>query len=424
MPLALCFLITTGMYAQQMSAQDKKYSEIANYDQSKVPEFVLPDPLVMNDGTKVTSVKMWEKQRRPEISEIFQTQMYGKAPGRPKDMHWEVISVDLNAFDGKATRKDVAIYFGKGKTDKKMNLRIYLPNQIKKPAPVFLGISFGPNYTVVDDPGVEGPDTTITLPAMRFVRKGSMASSWQLPMLLERGYGLATFHNADLDPDTNDFSNGVHTMYYKEGQTHPATDEWGAIAAWAWGASRAMDYFEKDRDIDHKHVGIVGHSRNGKAAVWAGANDQRFALVLSGNSGCGGVALSKRKYGETIEAINVRFPHWFCDNYKLYNDREEDMPFDQHELVAFVAPRPIYIASGQTDNWSDQKGEFLGGKYAEPVYELYGLPGIGTDEWPAVDEFYGRGYIGYHNRTGGHAVTAVDWEHFLDFADLHFSKKK
>lgn len=420
--LSIMLAVVFQLSAQtETTAVRKDYGALANYDESKIPDYTLPDPLTLNNGKKVTSVKVWEKKRRPEIFEMFETQMFGRAPEKPADMHFKTVSVNPNSLGGKATRKDIVIYFEKGETPQHMNLRIYVPNQAKKPVPLFLGISFGPNYTVVDD-----PDIIVTPPSDPTVRsrnsRGSAASSWQLDMLLDRGYGLATFHSADLDPDTDDFSNGVHTMYYKEGQTHPAPDEWGTLAAWAWGASRALDYMETDDDIDHDRVGIIGHSRNAKAAVWAGAADERFALVLSGNSGCCGVALSKRKYGETVEAMNVRFPHWFCYNYKQYNDKEDEMPFDQHELVALIAPRPIYIASAEDDRWSDPKGEFLGGKHAEPVYALYGLQGIGVEDWPAVNQFYDKGYIGYHVRSGGHAVTKVDWEHFLDFADIHFGK--
>lgn len=408
--------------AQKLSAADKKYSELANYDESKVPQYTLPDPLVSRDGTRVTDARTWERKRRPEVFAMFETYMFGKAPGRPKAMHFEVKHIDPNALDGRATRKDVEIYFTAGESDPSIKLQVYTPNGVAGPVPMFLGISFMHNCTVTDDPGVEVPETVAT---GRTPKRGAMKEAWQLDMILENGYGLATYCYTDIDPDfDDDFQNGIHPLFYTGSQQRPDPDQWGSIAAWAWGMSRAMDYLEKDKDVDSKHVAVIGHSRLGKTAVWAGASDPRFAMVLSGNSGCCGVAISRRMYGETIEAMNVRFPHWFCGNYKQFNNREMLAPFDQHELVALIAPRPIYIASAETDNWSDQKGEFLGGKGAEPVYALYGLKGIGTDTMPGIDEPYADGHIAYHIRKGPHAVLRFDWEQFIKFADLHFRGKK
>jgi len=421
--LIIAFVLISDVVSAQLSTNDKKYSEIANYDESKVPEYMLPDVLLTNDGEKVTTVKEWETIRRPEVLEMLTTYMYGKTPGRPADLHWNVKSVDKKALDGRATRKEITIYFTKGDTAPCINLLLYLPNNQKGRIPLFLGISFFPNFTVYDDPGIEMPE----MPAnsdnkRRFpMKKGMMKDAWQLDYLFENGYGLATFCYSDIDPDfDDDFKNGVQPLFYKKGQTYPKPDEWGSVAAWAWGMSRAMDYIETDKDIDSKRVAVIGHSRLGKTATWAGASDQRFAMVFSCNSGCCGVALSKRIFGETIEAMNVRFPHHFDGNYKQFNGREKYMPFDQHELVALVAPRPIYIASAGDDNWADQKGEFLGGKGAEPVYALYGLPGIGVDSQPAIDVAVHEGYIGYHNRTGPHAVLRYDWEQFIQFANMHY----
>lgn len=418
-------LLLSATTSAQLSAQDKKYSEIANYDESKVPEYTLPDPLITENGERVTTVEQWEKIRRPEILDMFTTYMYGKTPGRPENLHWVVESVDNKALNGRATRKEVKIYFTKENVPPCINLQIYLPNKVKGKVPLFLGISFMPNYTVYDDPDVNMPEQS-AIPQTRkgfVMKKGMMKESWQLDLLLENGYGLATFCYSDIDPDFDDgFQNGVHPLFYKKGQTYPKPDEWGSVAAWAWGMSRAMDYIEEDKDIDNEHVAVIGHSRLGKTATWAGASDQRFAMVFSCNSGCCGVALSKRIFGETIEAMNVRFPHHFDGNFKQFNDREKYMPFDQHELVALVAPRPIYIASAGDDNWSDQKGEFLGGKGAEPVYALYGLQGIGVDSMPPIDVAVHDGYIGYHNRTGPHAVLRYDWEQFIQFANMHLKK--
>ncbi len=397
----------------------RDYSKLANYDESKVPEYTLPDVLLCKDGEVVTTKEMWEQKRRLEVLEMFTTYMFGKAPVLKDKLPYKIERVSKKALGGRATRKEITLQLTDDPQGPHIDLQLYLPNQVKGKVPVFLGISFMPNYTVYDDEELTLPE--VTGDEKRKATRGFMDKSWQLDKILERGYGLATFCYNDVDPDfDDDFQNGVHPYYYKKNQKYPEPDEWGSIAAWAWGASRAMDYLENDSRVDAGKIAIIGHSRLGKAAVWAGAVDTRFALVLSANSGCCGVAISRRLYGETVEAMNVRFPHWFCSNYKQFNDRERYMPFDQHELVALIAPRPIYIASAEDDNWSDQKGEFLGGKGAEPVYALYGLSGIKAEEMPPVDTPIMEGSIAYHIRKGPHAVLPFDWEQFLLFADKYF----
>lgn len=423
------------MKAQQKSAHEtglrsKFTSELAeleqviakvNYDESKVPVYTLPDVLTLTNGRKVTTKKEWVEKRRPELLRLFETQIYGKVPVRSKDLHFRLLNEDREALGGLATRKEVAVYLTK---DEKHYLTVlmYLPNRRKGTVPMFFGINFKGNHAIHPDEGITFPseERMIAYGRKRMFPRGSAASRWPVEMLMEHGYGLATFYRGDIDPDFDDgFQNGVHPLYYKKGQTRPAEDEWGTLAAWAWGMSCAMDYFETDKDIDAKRIAIFGHSRLGKTTLWAGAIDPRFALVISNDSGCGGAALSRRKFGETVRAVNCQFTHWFCRNFWQYNDKEDTLPVDQHELIALMAPRPVYIASAEEDRWADPKGEFLSGVYASPVYELFGLPGLPVKEMPAVNQPVLSGTIGYHIRSGKHDINLYDWTQFVKFADKH-----
>jgi len=402
------------------------FAQEANYDESKIPPYTLPDPLVTTAGQPVRTPKEWKEQRRPEIFALFESQMFGKALGKPKDMHFKVLSEDNNALGGTATRKEVAVYFTKDDSHY-MTILMYLPNKVKAPVPLFVGLNFNGNYTIDKDPAItvasgwvpntEAIKNNQANPALR----GSESSEWPVAMILERGYGLATIYSGDIEPDyDHGFQKGVHPLFYEKGQTKPRADQWGTIAAWAWGLSRAMDYFEQDKSVDKKRVAVIGHSRMGKTALWAGACDQRFALVVSNCSGCGGASLSRRTIGETVALINKQFPYWFCENFKQYNNNLNALPIDQHELIALIAPRPVYIASAQDDNWADQKGEFLSGVYAGPVYALFGLQGLQAKEMPPVNQPVQTGSIAYHIRTGKHDITPYDWEQYLRFADKYF----
>jgi len=402
-----------------------------NYDESKVPQYTLPDPLLTRDGGKVADAKAWRDVRRPEVLELFRTHMFGRAPSRPKNMSFEVFDRADGALDGKAVRKQVTVRFTQDANGPSMDILIYLPRDANGPAGLFVGLNFRGNHAISKDPGIRlstrwinGRYEGVVGGRATDAARGTAASRWSVETILSRGYGLATIYYGDIEPDRKDgLAESVRAGYLSPGQSAPGPDQWGAIAAWAWGLSRAMDYFEADKDIDAARVAVMGHSRLGKTSLWAGASDERFALVISNDSGCGGAALSRRRFGETVARINTTFPHWFATNFRKYNDKEDDLPIDQHMLIALMAPRPAYVASAEKDRWADPRGEFLSALHAAPVYRLLGKPGLPTQTMPGVGKTV-MGTIGYHIRSGVHGVTDFDWAQYLDFADRHLRKGK
>jgi hypothetical protein len=429
-----CFLIAIGM-AGGWTAPASAQPPGTHYDESRVPDYELPDPLRMEDGTPVASAEMWRTRRRPELLELFKEHVYGKSPGRATQVHYEVLETDREALDGLAIRRQVRVHFREGDQGPFMDLLLYVPRNAGpagdgQRVPVFLGLNFRGNHAVHTDPGIllnrswmrEG-EGVVDHRATEESRAAA-ASRWPVELILRRGYGLATVYYGDIDPDFDDgFQNGVHPLFDPVGSSERPGNAWGSIAAWAWGLSRALDYLETDRLVDARRVAVIGHSRLGKTALWAGASDERFALTISNNSGCGGAALSRRAFGETVKRINTSFPHWFCDNFNQYNDNEGSLPVDQHQLVALIAPRPVYVASAAEDLWADPRGEYLSALHADPVYRLLGTQGLNrqADDPPPLDEPVKSGTIGYHIRRGKHDVTTYDWTQYLDFADLHLS---
>lgn len=391
-----------------------------NTDESRIPPYTLPDQLISPNGKAITTVKDWERKQRPYILKLFTENVYGKIPAKPAGMHFKVTETDSAALNGKAIRKQVTIYFAAGDDAPSMDLLLYLP-RTNKPAAVFVGLNFTGNHTIAADKAIKPArhlkkkDQQITDSEAIESSRGSSASRWPLEEIINKGYGVATAHYYDLEPDDKDgWKQGIRTTM--KDALHIATDAWSAIGAWSWGLSRIQDYLESDAAADAKRTILIGHSRLGKTALWAGANDQRFSIVISNNSGEGGAALSRRVFGETIRNLNTSFPHWFIARYKSYNDHPEMLPVDQHMLLSLIAPRPLYVASAEDDKWADPKGEFLSAKNAAPVYALYKLQGVTVDEMPAVNTPVGA-TIRYHIRTGKHDVTLYDWQQYLEFAE-------
>ncbi len=415
----LCGWITSSLQA------DKPIP--INRDESKVPPYTLPDPLVSASGQHIRTAAEWSRIRRPEVMELFRNHVYGKTPeSLPRDGS-TLLSEQPLARRGRATRQRIRVPLTHGSDGPAIDLLLYVPNAQGGRVPVFLGLNFDGNHTVTSDSDIplasgwvpNRPQWGITNNMATEASRGSSAGSWPIDRLLERGFGVATLYCGDVEPDHPEgWRKGVRGAVLPSGATTPAEDSWGAIGAWAWGLTRAMDALETHPRIDPLRVAVIGHSRLGKTALWAGAQDTRFALVISNESGEGGAALARRDFGETLLRINTSFPHWFCNRFKSYNQTVATLPVDQHELIALVAPRPIYVASATEDLWADPKGEFLGALGAEPVYALFGKRGLGTSTPPPPDHPVGDS-IGYHNRSGKHDITAYDWEQYLDFADRH-----
>ena len=404
--LACIVTLVLGLTARA-SAQDEAF----NYDEAKVNSYTLPDPLVMQDGRPVTSAAMWRGQRRSEILQLFETQVYGRRPSEATGMRFRVTEV-RDVLAGKGRRKRIQVDFFDGRnTFPGFAIHLISPSDVRR-APAFVGMHLFDTAAAETVPGkLLEAEVGRPLPGENL-----------LETILARGYAIATLDAKDFCPDDKQkFREGVLAHLYPGRSGRPGSEEPGAIATWAWGLSRALDYLHCDRDVDPRRVAVIGHSRMGKTALWAGAQDQRFALVISNDSGCGGAALSRRNFGETVKRINHVFPHWFCENFSKYDDREDQLPVDQHELIALSAPRPVYVASAQDDGWADPRGEFLAAVGADAVYRLLGKTGLGLADPPPLNQSAG-GSIGYHIRVGKHALTDFDWLLYLDFADRHLAK--
>jgi hypothetical protein len=401
----------------------------ANPDQYRQPVAPahLPDALVFADGTRVATPAQWLK-RRKELIALFTEQMYGRMPGRPVQMRFNVHNVDRHALGGKATREQISIQFLGKEDGPRMDLLVYVPNRVRRP-PVILGLNFWGNETINPDPGIRITDrwvesnggTSIDLSCVKNNRateacRGIDQGRWPVEKILDDGYALATAYRGDLDPDRKDgYDESIRGAFPE--MAHGG-DNFSTIAAWAWAMSRGLDYLQQDPLVDGQHVVAFGWSRLGKAAIWAGATDPRFVAVISNESGAGGAKLFHDVHGETVALLNTRFPYWFCNNFKQYNGRDADLSFDQNEVLALIAPRPLYIASAILDENADPQSEFLGALEVTPVYRFLGSTGLPTTSWPLVDQPV-LGRVSYHVRTGEHSVKPFDWEQYLRFCDAY-----
>jgi len=395
-----------------------------NYDESKVPAYELPDPLAPAGGPAVTDLAGWESDGRARTLALFESHVYGRVPeGFQPGLEWKLDREDNEALDGTAIRREDLVTIGDRLP---VRMLLYLPKAAKSPVPCFLGLNFSGNQRVESDPWITmetgfvvGKEPAVKVGRPTEASRGAGAGRWPAKLIVSRGFALATACCGNFDPDKDDgFRDGVHAL-----DSAPRTDEsWGTLTAWAWGLIRLLDVLEEIDEVDGSRVAVIGHSRLGKAALWAGARDPRFALVISNNSGCGGAALSRRAFGETVARINGNFPHWFAGAFRKYNENESALPVDQHQLIGLIAPRPVYVASATEDRWADPKGEFLALMHARKIHQLYHKDPFGdVTETPPPGKSVGN-RMGYHLRQGTHDITPEDWQHYLEFADKWLSR--
>ncbi len=381
-------------------------------DESKVPHYQLPPVLVSSEGDRITTPEEWTNVRRPQIMALFGNLVYGvvPVPETPVRTSYERVRTDGKFMDGRATRKDVRIRFENAKGSAEMTVLVFTPNGAKGPVPAFLQLSFANTKD-------EGHDADPSRP-------GYLRNGLPLAEFLRHGFGIVVLSQGALVRHNEvEFQSGIHPLFYRAGQSFPKANEWGVIAAVSWSASRVLDFLGTEPSIDAKRIAAVGHSKMGKATLWAVAQDRRFAMAVAAQSGCGGAALWKRDFGENMEKMVTRFPYWLCRNAWKFSRNEDDLPVDQHMLLACIAPRPLYVASGSEDLWADPRGEYLGAYHASEVYRLLGKKGLDSEASPAVGEVLAGGDLGYHNRAGGHSVELYDWQKFIEFAERHLKAK-
>jgi pimeloyl-ACP methyl ester carboxylesterase len=408
----LVFAFASGLSSPQANAQEAKRPwsanpELAkklelrrigfNYTESKVPVYMLPNPLTANDGAAVSIAITWSASRRAELMKLFRDQVYGRRPKQEYSVQFEQTAEITDAFGGAATGRSMNAIISIAQRSYSFPFVLFIPNNAKGPAPAVIHIN-----------------NRYFIPLEKTASKHD--PFWPARTLIERGYATASFHTSNVDPDKKDGYAGGIRSFFANGQP-PKDNAWRSLSAWGWAASRVLDHIESLDAIDGARVAVVGHSRGGKTSLWAACEDPRFAIAYSNNSGCGGAALSRRAYGETVKRITTNFPHWFCKPFSEYADREAELPVDQHEVIALIAPRGVYVASSDQDLWADPKGEYASLIAAAPVFQLLGKESITNPEMPALNQPRVAGQTGYHIRSGGHGLGDPDWKWFLDFAD-------
>ncbi len=389
--VSLSFLLLCGS-ASWGDRQLKEYDSDVNYDESKVPHYDLPALLLTPEGKTISTAEQWNRIRRPQILALFSNLVYGTVPNAsfPIKTTYQEQEIDRQFLNGKATRRRVVIEFRNENGAASISMQIVTPNGAKGPVPALMKL------------GTDGP-----------------VEAW-----IDRGYAAVGIdQNRFVGHNEISFERSIHRLFFRKGQSFPKAYEWGVLSAIAWGHSRVLDYLEKDPAIDATRVAIMGHSKTGKAALWTAATDERFALAISAQSGCAGAALWRRRSGETLEKMVTRFPYWLCRNAWKFVNQEDDLPVDQHMLLALVAPRPVYVASGVEDTWADPRGEYASAYHASEVYRLLGKKGLTSPELPPVGQAIVDSDVGYHIRAGAHSVEPYDWQMFMDFCDRHLKRE-
>lgn len=413
--LALPLAVTTTFTCDRINAEDQPWEanpehirqreeqrKEFNYREDNVPEYSLPDPLVTLDGTRVATPLDWNETRRPELLQLFRLHVYGKRPDADFAIAFREDTVMESVFAGKATGKGLTATITVAGRSFSFPFVVFLPHEQSGPVPAIIHINnryFTPLEKAVAE---EDP-------------------FWPARSIVDRGYATASFHTSHVDPDRKDgYDEGIRS-FFADGSER-SDDDWGSLSAWGWAASRILDYLDSQPGVDGSRVALVGHSRGGKSALWAACEDSRFAIAYSNNSGCGGAALSRRAYGETVARITTSFPHWFCRNFAAYSGDENQLPVDQHQIMSLIAPRALYVTSADADLWADPRGEYLSIVGSAPVFELLGETSIQNKTMPPLDQPRIAGQTGYHIRTGKHNLEKRDWDWFLDFADSILTK--
>lgn len=423
--LALVLTLASVLPAAQPSER--------NIDESKVLPYTLPEMLLTRDGRQVANAEVWRQVRRGELLEDFARTTYGRTPKLDFRLRSRVVATRRDAVDGLATRTLVELGFFDDPAAPKLTLMVYVPNAARGRVPALVGLNYYGLACVEPDPALPLTDRWMRpTKEMGIVNnrateatRGIHASRWPLAVALRRGYAVATYYYGDLEPDHPEgWRDGLRGyLLRREGREVRGPEEWGAIGVWAWGLSRAREYLAGLPGIDPQRIAVFGHSRHGKTALWAGAQDEAFAAVISNNSGEGGASLGRRNFGERIaDSVRVNI-FWYCENYRGYAGREAERPVDQHMLIALAAPRPVYVASATLDHGADPRGEYLAAYHAGRAYSLFGHKGVGPEASPPPDTPVGH-RIGYHLRTGPHDITAYDWARYLDFLDREWREKR